>query len=57
MARKVYLDVKVSLILYMEDGIEVSDAMENVHLLMSSSDDDIEVVDSNIESYDVTDSK
>ena len=57
MARKVYVDVKVRLIINMDEGIEVNTVLENMDYSFTSMTDDANIEDSEIEEWEVTDSK
>ena len=57
MARKVYVNVKVRLILNLDDGIEVAEAIQEMDYRFNSTDDRFTVEDEEIVDYDVTDSK
>jgi hypothetical protein len=53
--RKVYLDVKVKVIVEVEEGVPMDEVMSN--LFVASTDINIGVVDSDFTDYEVTDSK
>jgi hypothetical protein len=55
--RKVYVEVKVKLILNMDDGIEVSDVIDEMDYNFTSTTTGADVYDSTIEDHEVTDSK
>jgi len=57
MARKVYVDVKVRLIINMDEGIEVNTVLENMDYSFTSMTDDANIEDTEIEEWEVTDSK
>ena len=57
MARKVYLEVKVKVILNLDDDTEVSKAMEEVDYDFRSNSKYFDVVDTEILDYEITDSK
>lgn len=55
--RKVYVDVKVKLILNMDDGIEVSEVMDEMDYQFLPGTEGVEIEDTEIKDYEVTDSK
>ena len=55
--RKVYVEVKVKLILNMDDGIEVDDVINEMEYDFNSNTEGADVHDSTIEDFEVTDSK
>jgi len=56
--RKVYIDVKVRLIVQVDEGIEVSEVMDNMDYdFIPRPDAGATVVDMEIEDYEITDSK
>jgi len=57
MARKVYLEVKVKVILNLDDDTEVSKAMEEVDYNFTSNSKYFDVLDTEILDYEITDSK
>ena len=57
MARKVYVEVKVRVILNLDDDTEVSKAMEEVDYSFNSNSKYFDVLDTEILDYEVTDSK
>jgi hypothetical protein len=57
MARKVYLEVKVKVILNLDDDTEVSKAMEEVDYKFESNSKYFDVLDTEILDYEITDSK
>ena len=57
MARKVYVDVKVRLIIEMEEGIEVAEVIQEMDYDFTSQIDNAVIIDIEIEDYEVTDSK
>jgi hypothetical protein len=56
MARKVYLEVKVKVILNLDDDTTVSKVMEEVDYSFDSGDG-FDVLDTEILDYEITDSK
>jgi len=57
MARKVYVDVKVRLIINMDGGTLVSDVMEEAEYGFISQTDGAEIEEMEIRDWDITDSK
>lgn len=57
MSRKVYVEVKVKLILNMDEGVEVDEVINEMDYNFTSTVDGADVYDSSIMDYDVTDSK
>ena len=57
MSRKVYVTVTARLILRVEEGIEVGDVIDNMEYGFSSQTDGAEIEDTEIEDFEVTDSK
>ena len=57
MARKVYLEVKVKVILNLDDDTTVSKAMEEVDYNFTSNSKYFDVLDTEILDYEITDSK
>lgn len=55
--RKVYLDVNVRLIINVEDGVSVDTAMSDIEHEFTSSNENVDVVDSEVTIWNVTDSK
>jgi hypothetical protein len=56
MARKVYLEVKVKVVLHIDDDLEVSKAMEEIDYSFNSGDG-FDVLDTEMLDYEITDSK
>lgn len=56
MARKVYLEVKVKLILNLEEGISIQKVMEEIDYRFNSGED-FDVLETEILDCEVTDSK
>ncbi|MCK9462603.1 MAG: hypothetical protein M0R80_23535 [Proteobacteria bacterium] len=56
-SRKVYVNVKVQLILDMDEGVDVGDVIDEVDYDFASTTDGATVHDMHIEDYEVTDSK
>lgn len=57
MSRKVYLEVKVRLIVDMEDGVEVDEFMSDMDYNFKSQTEGVDVVDMEIVDHEVTNSK
>ncbi len=57
MARKVFVELKVRLVLTMEEGIEVSDVVNELEYDFTSTVDGADVDDTEILDHEVTDSK
>jgi hypothetical protein len=58
MARKIYVDVKVRLILNLDDNIEVAEAIQEMdYSFHSTSESGFDVLDTEIVDYEITDSK
>lgn len=57
MSRKVYLEVKVRLIVDMEDGVEVDEFMADMDYNFKSQTEGVDVVDMEIVDHEVTNSK
>ena len=56
--RKVYVEVKTRLIIEMDDGIEVSEVMDDMDYSFSVAEmDGASIVDSELDDFEVTDSK
>jgi hypothetical protein len=55
--RKVYVEVKVKLILNMDDGIEVSEVMDEMDYNFAPNTTGVDIEDTEIKDYEVTDSK
>jgi hypothetical protein len=57
MARKVYVEVKVKLVLNMNEGIEVSEVLDEMDYDFTSNHDGADILDMEILDHEVTDSK
>ncbi len=55
--RKVYVEVKVKLILNMDEGIEVGEVIDDINYEFLSNTEGVDVEDTEILDYNVTDSK
>lgn len=57
MSRKVYVEVTSRLIVEMDEGIEVSNVIDEMDYDFNSQTEGADIVDTTIESYEITDSK
>ncbi len=57
MARKVYITVTTKIILDMDEGIELDEVMSDMDYNFKSQTDGVDVVDTEMQDYEVTDSK
>lgn len=57
MARKVYVDVKVRLVINAEEEILISDVIQEMDYNFTSKIDGAEIIETEIEEYEITDSK
>jgi len=57
MSRKVYIKVKVNLILNINDGVEVGDIVNELEYLFKDTTGSADIVDTEILDWEVTDSK
>ena len=57
MARKVYVDVKVRLVINAEEEILISDVIQEMDYNFTSKIDGAEIIENEIEEYEITDSK
>jgi hypothetical protein len=55
--RKVFVEVKVKLVLNMDEGVEVTEVLENMDYNFDSSTDGADIADTEIMEWDVKDSK
>lgn len=55
--RKVYVELKVKLVIEMEEGMEVGEVIDDMDYDFNSNSDNAEIVDSTIEDFEVQDSK
>lgn len=55
--RKVYVDVTVKLILEMDEGIELDEVINELDYSFTSTIESATVVDSEIDNFEITDSK
>ena len=57
MSRKVYVEVKVELIINMDESVEVDDIVNELHISLGDTTGTADLVDTEILDYEVTDSK
>ena len=57
MSRKVYVEVTSRLIVEMDEGIEVSNVIDEMDYDFNSQTEGADIVDTTIEGYEITDSK
>lgn len=57
MSRKVYVDVKVKLIINMDEGVEVQQVINEMDYNFASTTDCANIEDMRIDDFQVTDSK
>lgn len=57
MSRKVYVEVKARLIIDMDEGIKVSEVIEEMSYDYDSRTDGANIIDMEIRDFEVTDSK
>lgn len=55
--RKVFVKLYVDAILTMDDGVELSDYLNEAELTLDSQDDRVDVIDLQLVNHEVTDSK
>jgi hypothetical protein len=55
--RKVYVDVKVRIILNAEEGLEITDILNDMEYDLKSNTTGAEVIDTEMSDWEVTDSK
>jgi hypothetical protein len=55
--RKVYVDVKIKVIMNMDEGIEVGDVIDEMDYDFTSNTDGVDIEDTEVLDYEVTDSK
>ena len=55
--RKVYIEVKVKLVVNMDEGVEVGDVVDELQYDFSDTTGKADVLDTEIMDYEVTDSK
>ena len=55
--RKVYVEIKSRVIINMDEGVEVSDVIEEMDYDFTSQTEGADIVDTEIRDYEVTDSK
>ena len=57
MARKVYITAKVKLIVDADDEVEMADVMGDLDVAIASQTEGAEVLEAQVDDYEVTDSK
>lgn len=57
MSRKVYVKIESGLIINMDEGIEVSEVLENMDYNFISQTDGADIIDTEIRDWEVEDSK
>ena len=57
MSRKVYVELKVRLIVNVDEGVEIGDVIDELEYNFSDTTGSAEVEDMTISDYEVTDSK
>jgi hypothetical protein len=57
MSRRVYVEVKVKLVLDMDDGVDVSDVISEMDYSFTSNNDGVTITDTEILDHEVTNSK
>ena len=57
MTRKVYVKLTAGLILDMEEGIDVSDVIDEMDYTFVSKTDNADIIDTQIRGYEIEDSK
>ena len=57
MSRKVYVELKVKLILNMDEGVDIDDIVDELQYDFSDTTGKADVLDNTIEGFEVTDSK
>lgn len=57
MDRKVYVDVKCRLIMTVPEGIEVSHVMQEMNYDFTPSTEGVQIVDTEMKDFEITDSK
>lgn len=55
--RKVYVEVKVKLIINADDGVEIGEIIQEMDYGFTSQTDGADIVDTEIKDFEVTDSK
>jgi len=57
MARKMYLNVTLRVIVDVEEGMSVDSVMDNLNFNVDSESENVDVVDSEVENFNLIDSK
>ena len=57
MARKVYVNVSVRLIIEVEEGIEIDEVISEMDYNFTSNTDDADITDTEIREHEIVDSK
>jgi len=55
--RKVYVDVKVRLIIRADEGVEINGVLENLEYDFTSQTEGADIEDTEIQDWEITDSK
>ncbi len=55
--RKMYIDVVVKLIVEVEEGKTVDNTIESLEMTFEPTDETVNVIDAQIENFNITDSK
>lgn len=57
MTRKMYIDVTLKLIVEVDEGLSVDNVMDNISINVDSETENVDVLDSQIDLFTLTDSK
>jgi len=57
MARKMYLNVNLKLIVEADEGLSIDDVMDKLNFFVDEENENVSVIDSQIENFNLTDSK
>jgi hypothetical protein len=57
MSRKVYLDVKVKMVIDAEEGVDISNVIDEMDYDFKSENPKAEIIQTEIDSFTITDSK
>lgn len=55
--RKMYINITTKVIVEVEEGVSLNETIDNLELDFNSTDEKIEVIDSQIDDFELTDSK
>jgi hypothetical protein len=55
--RKVYVDIFVRLIIQADEGVNISEVIDDMDYEFTSNTDGAEIIDTELDEYEVTDSK